>query len=143
MYVPDVRVTLTALPGDAKRCEVNMQVDLRKGLGPNIFGYGAVAGGGGTAGAVIGGVIGAKALALAGAALLGPVLGGALLLGGGVLAAAGPVYRWELRKTTEELDTALAAVDTSIRAIDIFGEVPPIPPTRRSGGDDSTLLLMG
>ena len=90
VYVPEVRVTLSALPVDAKRCEVAMQVDLRKGLTPNIFGYGALAGGGGTVGGVIGGAIGAKAL-----------------------------------------------------ATDIFGEIPAAPPSRRSGGDDSTLLLMG
>lgn len=122
VYVPEVRVTLANVPGDPRACEVSMHVDLRRGLTANLAGYAAFAGGGSAVGSVVGMAIANKALALAGAAVLGPAMGGALLLGVGVIAAAGPLYRWEMKKTSEELSAALAAVDNSIRSLDIFGE---------------------
>lgn len=122
VFVPEVRVTLANVAGDPRACEVTMHVDLRSGLTANIAGYAAFAGGGGTVGSVLGLVIGKQALALAGAALLGPAMAGALVLGVGVIAAAGPLYRWEIRATADELEKALAAVEGSIRSLDIFGE---------------------
>ncbi len=124
VYVPEVRVTLATVPGDPRACEVSIHADLRNGLNANLAAYAAFAGGGGTAGSVMGFFLGKQALALAGAALLGPAMAGALVLGVGVLAVAGPLYRWEIGKTTQELSNALAAVDTAIRSIDIFGETP-------------------
>jgi hypothetical protein len=103
----------------------------------NIAGYGITAGGVGTLGGVIGAVIGKKAMLLAGAAIGGPAVAGALLAGVAVLATAGPLYRWEIRKAEAELQAALAAIDVALRSIDIFGEAPP-PPTPRPfsfGGD--------
>lgn len=136
VYVPEVRVSLANVPGDPRACEVSMQVDLRSGVTANLASWGALAGGGGGIGGFVGFVVAKKALALAGAALLGPVMGGALVLGVGVLASAGPIYRWELRKTTEELNAALAAVDSSIRSLDVFGETPPpVLPSRSLGAD--------
>jgi len=125
VYVPEVRVTLATVPGDPRACEVSIHADLRRGLTANIAGYAAVIGAGGGGGAAIGGVIGVKALALAGAAVMGPALAGAMVLGVGAMTLAGPIYRWEIRKTVEELTGALTAVDTAIRSLDIFGENPP------------------
>jgi serine/threonine protein kinase len=143
VYVPEVRVSLASVPGDARACEVTMLVDLRGGLTYNIAGYGALAGGGGgTIGAVIGAVIGKKALAMAGAALFGPVVGGALALGVAALATVGPMYRWEVRKTREELDAALSAIEASMRSIDIFGEPPSALPPGASGNGMNFLLGM-
>ena len=96
----------------------------------NIAGYGIIAGGGGAFGGVIGAVIGKKALLLAGAAIGGPALAGAMLACVAVLATAGPLYRWEIRKTEAELLAALAAIDVALRSIDIFGEAPTPPPPR-------------
>ncbi len=142
VYVPEVRVTLAPVPGDSRACEVSMHIDLRAGLTANIAGYGfgtsAVSGVGG----LIGTVIAKKALLMTGVALLGPAFGAAAVLGVATLALAGPIYRWELGKTTEELKAALAAVDASIRAFDIFGEPPRTPPSV-SSSDDRNFLLMG
>jgi len=142
VYVPEVRVTLAPVPGDSRACEVSMHLDLRAGLTANIAGYGfgtsAVSG----AGSFIGAVIAKKALLMTGAALLGPAFGAAAVLGLATLAAAGPIYRWEIGKTAAELKAALTAIDASIRAFDIFGAPPPsVPP--RSSSDDMNNLLMG
>ena len=137
VYVPELRVSLAAAPGSSKACEVTIQIDLREGLMANIAGYGMLAGGGGAFGGLIGAVIGKKALLLAGAAIGGPALAGAMLACVAVLATAGPLYRWEIRKTEAELHAALAAIDVAFRSIDIFGEAPTPPPPRpiSSGGD--------
>ncbi|MBL0938515.1 MAG: serine/threonine protein kinase, partial [Gemmatimonadaceae bacterium] len=95
VYVPEVRVSLASVAGDSRACEVTMTVDLRKGLLANLAGYGAVIGGAGAGGGLIAAVMAKKALAMAGAALIGPAATGALLLGVGAVAFAGPLYRWE------------------------------------------------
>lgn len=125
VYVPEVRVTLATVPSDPRACEVSIHADLRRGLTANIAGYTAGISIGGAGGAAIGGIIGSKALAMVGIALLGPALAGAVALGVGAVAVSGPIYRWEIRKTVEELTGALTAVDTAIRSLDIFGENPP------------------
>jgi hypothetical protein len=135
VYAREVRVTLATVPGDPRACEVSIHADLRNGITANLAGYGAIAGGVGTGGTIAGLVIGKQALALTGAALLGPAMAGAIALGLGVMAAAGPLYRWEIAKTTQELSSALAAVDASIRSLDIFGEVVPPSPRGSSGGE--------
>jgi hypothetical protein len=136
LYVPEIRVTFGAVPGDSRACEVTMTVDLRKGLKPNLWGYGIIAGTFGVGGAAIGAAVGKVAMALAGAALGGPALAGAVVVGVGVLASAGPLYRWEIRKAIKEMEDALTAIDASMRAFDIFGEAPPPqPPAPASGGD--------
>lgn len=142
VYAPEVRVTLAPLPGDARACEVTMSVDLRAGLIPNLLGYGVIAGAGGSIGGVVSAVIAKKALLLAGAALAGPVVAGALILGVTTVVAAGPLYRWEIRKAAAELEEALAAIDTSMRAFDIFGENPPPPPPASPGDGGAYLALM-
>ena len=130
VYVPELRVSLAPAPGSANACEVTIHVSLREGLTTNIAGYSIIAGGGGVFGALIGAAIGKKVLLLAGAAIGGPALAGALLAGVAVLAFAGPCYRWEIRKTEAELQAALAAIDVAMRSIDIFGEAPTPPPPR-------------
>jgi predicted Ser/Thr protein kinase len=124
LFVPEMRVTLAAVPGDSRACEVTMTLDLRRGLTSNLVGYGFMTGGGAGAGAAVGGVVAAKALALTGVAIAGPAVAGGLLLGVGALAAAAPLYRWSMRKGMEEMRAALAAVDVSMRAFDLFGDAP-------------------
>ncbi|WP_306522148.1 serine/threonine-protein kinase [Gemmatimonas sp.] len=136
VYVPEVRVSIAAVPGDPNACEVTMTVDLRAGLGYNLFGYGAIAGGGGVIGGIIVGAIAKKAMLLAGAAIAGPAVTGALVIAAGLVAFTGPMYRWEMRKAAAELTDALAAIDASMRAFDIFGAPPPpLPPPKPGGGD--------
>ncbi len=125
VYAPEVRITMAVLPGDPRGCEVTAHIDLRRGLAANIAGYGIGIGGSAVVGGGFATAIGAKAFALAGAALAAPVLGTAMVLGLGAYVCSGALYRWEISKTTAELERALAAVDASIRAYDIFGEAPP------------------
>jgi hypothetical protein len=49
-------------------------------------------------------------------------------------------YRWEIKKAATEVERALAAVDASIRAFDLFGEAPPPPALRPSSGGDGLFL---
>jgi len=142
VYVPEVRVTLASVPGDARACEVTMHVDLRAGLSANIAGYSIATGGVSSMGAVIGAAVASKAWLMAGVALLGPALGAAAVLGVACLAVAGPLYRWEVGKTSEELTAALAAIETSIRSIDIFGEAPrPSLPRASASSSDSNFIV--
>jgi hypothetical protein len=134
VYVPEVRVTFATMAGDPRACEVTMHLDLRRGLTANLAGYGILSGTGASMGAVAGGALGIKALSLAGAALAGPVLAGGVALGLATVACMGPIYRWEIGKTTQELEAVLAAVEASIRAFDIFGEAPPPRPPLSDGG---------
>jgi hypothetical protein len=134
VYAKEVRVTLANVPSDPRACEVSMHIDLRNGITANVAGYGALTGAGSAVGTVGGAIVGTNALALAGAAVIAPALAAGLLLGVGVLALVGPLYRWEVGKTTQELSNALAAVDTAIRSLDIFGEAPPPGLPRKSSG---------
>ncbi len=141
VYAPEIRVTLAPVPGDSRACEVSMHVDLRPGMTPNLWGYGIITAGMSGFGGLIGAAVAKKALLMVGTALLGPAFGAAAVLGLAAFAFTGPCYRWELGKTTAELNAALAAVDASIRAFDIFGAAPPIAtPRPRSSSDDSFLL---
>jgi predicted Ser/Thr protein kinase len=122
LYAKVVRVTLASVPSDSRKTEVTMQVDMRNGLVANLAGMAAGSGFVGGMGALVGLVVAKKALLLAGAAVLGPVGVGAALGGMGALTFAAPLYRWQVRKSTAELNAALAAIETSMRTIDIFGE---------------------
>jgi serine/threonine protein kinase len=137
LYVPELRVSLAQAPGSAKACEVTIHVSLREGLTPNITGYSLIATGGGTLTGFIGALIAKKAMLLAGAALAGSALAAGVLTGVALLALAGPLYRWEIRKTEAELQAALASVDAALRSIDIFGDAPtpPLPRPHDAGAD--------
>jgi hypothetical protein len=128
-YVPEIRVTLTAVPGDSHACEVTMTIDLRRGLKAVLWAYGFLSGVGTAGAGVVGAVIGKAALALSGAALASSALAGAGLAGLGILLSAGSSYRSGIRAVTREMHEALGAIDASMRAFDIFGEAPPpLPP---------------
>ncbi len=136
VYVPQVRASIAAVPGDSRSCEVTMTIDLREGLAPNLWGYGIVAGGGAGVGSVVGLAIAKKALAMVGMAMLGPAGAAGVLVGAALLACTGPIYRWEIRKAENEMQAALAAIDVGMRAFDIFGETPPaVAPPRAAGHD--------
>jgi serine/threonine protein kinase len=141
VYVPELRVSLAPAPGSAKASEVTIHVSLREGLTANIAGYSIIASGGGSLSAFIGALIAKKAMLLTGAALAGPALAGGLLVGVALLAFAGPLYRWEIRKTEAELQAALGAIDAALRSIDIFGEAPTLPPPRPPDAGADLLML--
>jgi len=135
VYAPEIRVTLAAVPGDPQACEVTMTVDLRNGLSPNLWGYGIVSSGGAGFAGLIAGAIAKKALLLTGAAIAGPAVAVAGATGIALLMSAGAIYRWEVRKTSDELRAALAAIEGAMRALDIFGDNPPPPPPPTASGD--------
>ncbi len=144
MYVPEIRLGMSSVAGDPKACEVTLTVDLRRGFGTNAGVLSFVTGLFGAFGGLIGAVVGKAALALTGATLVGPAVGGAVVLGAGVVAISGPTYRGSARKAATELSAALTAVDAGIRAYDIFGEPPPPPrggPPSGMSGDDPLLFL--
>lgn len=141
VYVPEIRVTFAPVPSDSRACEVTITVDLRKGITPNLWGYGVITSAMSGFGGLIGGAIAKKALLMVGTAVLGPAFGVAAVVGLASLAVAGPLYRWEVSKTAEELTAVLAAVEASIRSFDIFGEAPRTPLPRASS--DDSFLGMG
>jgi hypothetical protein len=142
VYVPEIRVTFGSVPGDSRACEVTITVDLRKGITPNLWGYGVITTGMSTFGGLIGGAIAKKALLMVGTAVFGPAFGAAAVVGLAGLALTGPLYRWEVGKTEEELTAALAAVEASIRSFDIFGESPRTSSNRAIGGGGGDLIGM-
>jgi eukaryotic-like serine/threonine-protein kinase len=143
VYVPQVRVTLAAVPGDPGASQVTMAIDLRQGLKTNVLGYGIASGGLSLLGGLMGAVAGKAALSLAGAALLGPAAAAALVTGVALFAGSGWLYRWEVRQAIKEMQAALAAIDAGVRARAVFGDAPPpprLPPG--GGGDDATFITM-
>ncbi len=128
VYSPELRVSMRAAPGDARACDVTMQVDLAPGLTAVLAGYTFGCAGLAAGGAGIGLAVGAKALALTGALLAMPALAGWAVVGMGSALAVAPLHRWAIRKVRKELEDTLAAIETSVRAQDIFGELPPALP---------------
>ena len=144
LFVPELRVTLAPVAGDSRACEVSMHLDLRRGLAANITGSAVLTSAVSGVGGLVSGVVAHKALATVGIALFGPVVGGVAAVGVGCLALTGVTYRWTIGKAQKELANALAAIETSMRAFDIFGEGPVRAPSpKSSGGDggDSGFLL--
>lgn len=134
IYAPELRLSMRAVAGDPGASEVTLQVDLGAGLTAVLAGYSAGIGGAAAGGGAIGLAIGLKALALSGLALAAPIAGAAAIVGFGAYAATAPLHRWALRKVRNELEDTLAAVETSVRAQDIFGVAPPPSSSRGSDG---------
>ncbi|MBA2292351.1 MAG: serine/threonine protein kinase [Gemmatimonadales bacterium] len=114
-----LRVTLHALPGDPRRCELVITTDVRGGIGKNAkFGFGMGAGLGSVGASIgigIGIAEGALLFALPFSAAILALVGG-LSLGGMRLA-----YRHAVRKARSELDGLLDAVQALARSQDVFG----------------------
>lgn len=141
LYATEIRVTLRALDQDRGGTEVTAIADLRPGVGYNVWGYGFIAGGMTAVSGVIGGAVGAKAMALAGLAIGAPAAITALAAGALCVAGSRAMYRWELKSATQELEELLASLDGSLRTRNVFEEDPPALPPRRPGSDlDITIL---
>jgi hypothetical protein len=122
-----LNVTIRPVQGSAgPSCEVTVYGDLRPGLRKNLTADQLIAGALGAGGAAAGASGGVSALHLGAlAALTG--LGGALLLGGAGLLWYRWLYRHALRKSREELDGLLQALETNLRSQSLFGAPPPAP----------------
>jgi serine/threonine protein kinase len=122
-----VSVTIRALGGPAAATEVSVYGDLRPGLRKNLRWDSWIAGIVTAGGTTAGGVMGAVALGL-GALAAAPAIGAGALLGSGALGWYRWVYRRALAKGTQELESLLLAIESSIRAQSVFGGAPvPMP----------------
>jgi len=145
VYARQLRVALRPLPHDSQATEVSLYVDLRRGLKLNLLASAGVTAGLGIGGGAAAAVVAVKALALAGAAIALPVLGGIAAVGAVSAVGFAAGYRFEVRKTREELDKALRAVENDVRSEEVFGA--PLrahePPRARSTWDDAPSIGMG
>jgi hypothetical protein len=136
LFATELRATLRPLDHDRGACEVTVFADCRPGLSANVWGYGGISFGFTATAASVGGIIAAKAMALSGLLIAGPV--GVTALAAGALAVAGSraFYRWEVKKAISELEELLRAIDGSLRSRSIFDDDPPplLPP--RPPSDD-------
>ena len=126
-------VTIRALGGPAAATEVSVYGDLRPGLRKNLKWDSWIAGTTAAGGTVAGGAVGAAVLGL-GALMAAPAIGVGALVGAGALGWYRWLYRRALAKGTEELESLLLAVESSIRAQSVFGGAPvpaPILPLDR------------
>jgi predicted Ser/Thr protein kinase len=133
LNVKQLRATLRAAPLDPSACEVELSVDLRRGVLYNWRTAAALGGGFGVGAGVGAAALGAKLAALTGALLALPALGGALLAGGATIVGYGALYRWSLRKGRDELERVLTAIDADVRSEKLFGAALPTPAGRRTG----------
>lgn len=144
-----VNVTLRPVhgPGGAS-CEVTVYGDLRPGLRKNMLVNRWIAGVLGVVGGAVGATAGATGLALGGLAIL-PGIAAAAALGGGGLLCYRLLYRHVLRKSTEEFEALLAALDTHLRSQQVFGtaprppELPPPRPPQDDGGMGGFIAALG
>ena len=140
LYAPEIRVSLAA--ANSRACDVTFEIDLRKGLTSSLASHAFVAASACSMGGLSGALIAVKALLLTGVAAIGGLALAGLLVGGvTVMATAGPLYRWEIRKTEAELQAALGAIDAALRSIDIFGDAPTPPPLRPPDAGADLLML--
>ncbi len=127
-----LRVTVHAVAGDPRRCEMVITADLRSGANKNAkWGFGIGIGGG-----AIGAAVGVLASIGQGSLLLAaPIAAGALgLVGAAAVGIYRLVYRWGIRKAREEFSHLIDAVGANARSQDVFGAPPPLPAPPRPGG---------
>lgn len=126
LFARELRVTLRSIEHDSAATEVTAIADLRPGVGYNVWGYGALATAATAAAGVGGGVIAAKAMALAGALVGLPIAITGLAAGAVAMSASRAFYRWELRAATKEMEELLASIEGGLRTIDVFDADPPL-----------------
>lgn len=116
-----LNVTLRAITAPSLATEVNVSGDLRPGLRKNWVADRAIAGLLALAGGAVGGVLAVGPFALGPGLVAAPVIGGAAVLGGASLAWYRWLYRHALRKTVEEVEKLLDAIEAHLRARAVFG----------------------
>lgn len=140
IVLPQLSVTIRALGGPAAATELSVYGDLRPGLGNNLKWDSWIAGTTAVGGATAGGAAGAAILGL-GALMAVPAIGVGALVGAGALGLYRWSYRRSLAKATEELESLLLAVESSIKAQSVFGGAPVparFPPPRSPGSGDGS-----
>jgi len=124
--LPQLSVTIRPIGGATAATEVSVYGDLRPGLKRNLKWDAWFAGTAATVGTVVGGAVGAAGLGL-GLLAAAPAVGAGALLGAGTLGWYRWLYRGALAKATQELESLLLAVESSITAQSVFGG-PAAPP---------------
>ena len=108
-------------------CEVTVYGDLRPGLRKNLKGDQWIAATMAAAGGAVGTGVGLAGMALGGLAVLPGAVGAAALGGVGLLWYRW-LYRYALRKSTEELEGLLTALEGMLRSQSVFGTLPAADP---------------
>lgn len=131
-----LNVTLRPLPAGGG-CEVTIYGDLRSGLRKNLKADGWIAAALAATGGTVGTAAGATGMALGMLAFL-PGVAAAAAMGGGSLLWYRWLYRYALRKATEELEGLLGSVEGVLRSQSVFGVMPPMDqgPVYRPPSDD-------
>jgi len=119
-----ISVTIRALGGPTAATEVSVHGDLRPGLRKNLTWDSWFAGTAAAGGAAAGGAVGAVGLGLGAVLAAVPAIGMGALFGAGTLGWYRWGYRRALAKATEELESLLLAVESSITAQSVFGGAP-------------------
>jgi serine/threonine protein kinase len=122
MYQIDLNqlnVTMRPVQGSTPSTEVTIYGDLRPGMRKNLKVDGWIAGGVGLMGAGGGFVAGIQLLA--GALVAAPVVGGAAVFAGASIAGYRWLYRHCLRKSLEELEGLLTAIESQLQSLELFG----------------------
>lgn len=141
LYATELRATIRPREQDRHATEVTVVADLRPGLSPNVWGYGMLSASATAGAGIVGGVIGAKAMALGGILLGGPIAVSALAAGALAISASRAFYRWEGTRATQELEELLQAVEGTLRTRSVFEEDPPeLPPPPADAGPDIVIL---
>lgn len=133
----ELRATLRPVDRDRESWEVTVIADLRRGLAANVWGYSGLSFGLTATTASVGGMMIAKALALGGALIAGPVAAIGLASAPLIVAGARATYRWEGRKATRELEALLDAINGTLRSVSISDE-EPLPRLPRSAAMNMT-----
>ncbi|MBC7895655.1 MAG: hypothetical protein H7066_09585, partial [Cytophagaceae bacterium] len=121
VYASQVRISLRPVPNDPSSAEVTLNLDLRRGLKLNLVSSAAITAGIGGASGVATAVFATKALAMAAAVAALPVLGAmAVAMGLGVV-GFGVAQRYGWKKTREELEGVLTAIENDVRSEELFG----------------------
>lgn len=130
------RLNVVLKPVSTGGCEVTVYGDLREGLRKNWRIDKWISASAAAGGALGGGAFGLAALS-AGALAALTATGGAALLGGLALVGYRSLYRYALRKASDELAQLLSAIDENLRAQSVFGTSFTSSNENRQLGDGS------
>ncbi len=129
----------------APECEVVVSGDLREGQRRNLR-YSYITIGSMSTGALaLATPIAIKALGLALATAAFPAVAAAGVIGAGTMLGYRASFRHALKKTREELDLLLLALQQHLDSQELFGEAPaaPTPKRRTSSSDDAFVTIIG
>lgn len=128
----------------APECEVVVSGDLRDGQRRNLK-YSYITIGGMSTGALaLATPIAIKAFGLVLATAAFPAVAAAGIIGAGTMLGYRASFRHALKKTREELDLLLLALQQHLDSQELFGEAPAAPtPKRRASSSDDAFVIIG